>query len=94
MNHEQILSAMAAMQYKADVRNLASVGRQSQFRLGWAHGASNEVAYAETTLNRLTWRNLGYRLARAFGPRGEAEIDGAFEYLAVRLQDEIAKQGK
>lgn len=81
------------MKYKVDVRKLASAGRQSQFRLGWGHGASNEVAYAETTLDRLTWRNLGYRLGREFGPSGEAEIDGAFEYLAEKLQEEIAKQG-
>ena len=81
MNHDQVLAAIRAMTYKYDARNPASIGRRSQYKVGWADASAGETTYTESTLDRLTWRNLGYRLGRQLGPRDDDEIGETFDSL-------------
>ena len=92
MNHDQVLAAIRAMTYKYDARNPASIGRRSQYKVGWADASAGETTYTESTLDRLTWRNLGYRLGRQLGPRDDDEIGETFDFLAEKLQDDLAER--
>lgn len=47
-----------------DVRSNPEERRRGQFLAGWRDFAERDRQYASRTLQRLTWRNLGWRLAR------------------------------
>ena len=77
-----ILEALNTLDYAEDRRESPNERRLGQFRVGWKEGVQSEIVYAEGTLRRLTWRNLGYRLGRLFGEELDIEIDGVYFLLA------------
>lgn len=66
-----------------DLRNTPSDGRVRAFHQGFKH-ALDETRddYASSTLSKVTWQNLGYRIAKAFGDQSEEWIDCSFRYAA------------
>lgn len=77
-----ILEALNTLDYAEDRRESPNERRLGQFRVGWKEGVQSEIVYAEGTLRRLTWRNLGYRLGRLFGEELDIEMDGVYFLLA------------
>lgn len=82
MTPDSIREAFARLEYRRDKRCPPDERRRGQFRAGWADAAKRGVVYADGTLERLTWRNLGYRLGHRFGDRLPEQIDGTFDILA------------
>lgn len=76
---EQLLSQL---QYKYDVRRPPDERRRGRFRTGWQDATERGEAYADDTLEQLTWQNLGYRFGRYFGDQPPEQVDQAFELLA------------
>lgn len=76
---EQLLSQL---QYQRDVRKPPDGRRHGQFRTGWEDATVRSEIYAEETLERLTWHNLGYRLGRFFGHQSPEQINQAYQVLA------------
>jgi hypothetical protein len=54
--------------------------RRGQFHRGWAVAIDDSEDYRETTLNRLTWHNLGYRLGKLFGKTSDELIDQMYSW--------------
>jgi endonuclease/exonuclease/phosphatase family metal-dependent hydrolase len=48
-----------------DIRGNPDSRRRAQFKAGWRNYAVRDRRYTERALQRLTWNNLGYRLAQA-----------------------------
>jgi len=70
--------------FEADVRSPPNDRRRAQFRAGWFDGRTSGQPYRGATLRRLTWRNLGYRLACYMGSHTEhAGLDALFDELAA-----------
>ena len=63
------------MRYDHDDRQPPDNLRRGQFKAGWKAAAAG-VRYNEQTLVRLTWNNLGYRLALAFGAQAFKTSNG------------------
>lgn len=72
----------ARLEYQRDGRSPPDERRRGQFRAGWDDVTARGKRYGESTLKRLTWRNLGYRLGRHFGKQPAAQVDAAFDVLA------------
>ena len=71
-----------------DVRGEPTERRRGQFKRGWRHATSGG-AYTDRVLQKLTWNNLGYRLALDAATHfedGEA-IDGTFDVAANGFED-------
>ena len=66
-----------------DLRNTPSDGRVRAFHQGFKH-AQDETRddYASSTLSKVTWQNLGYRIAKEFGDQSEEWIELSFRYAA------------
>jgi hypothetical protein len=84
MSEAEILQAFAGFRYATDEREPPDNLRRGQFRAGWGDAADRKQEYTDSTLSRLTWHNVGYRLGQRFGPQPPEEIDGAFNVLAER----------
>ncbi|MBK8433363.1 MAG: HNH endonuclease [Chloroflexi bacterium] len=94
-SNEQILTNF---DYEIDMRSFPDEYRRVQFNIGWQDAIPREKAYVDSTLRKLTWRNLGYRLGLQFGQRTSAEIYEIYEHFArhfesypsITLAEEIA----
>jgi hypothetical protein len=58
--------------------------REAQFRTGWKAALSGQH-YTDETLSKLTWNNLGWRLAYVFGPTSDEMIGLLYDWC-VRQQ--------
>lgn len=74
--------ALSACVYARDERKAPDAHRRSKFLVGWEDANQRRKVYTEEALERLTWKNLGYRLGRRFGELAPAEIDAVFDYLS------------
>ncbi len=82
MSPEIIEQALASLHYDDDARRAPDERRRGQFRAGWEDVIERGEVYAEATLRRLTWHNLGYRFGQQFGRVTPEEIDETYELLA------------
>lgn len=89
MDRQKIQALMGSYEYSNDVRQAPHAARQREFRRGWREGAEGR-SYAPTTLERLTWRNLGFRLGRSLGSVHVDQVDATFDWLA----DEFARTSR
>ncbi len=64
--------------YDTDVRKPPDGFRRERFRTGWEDVTIREKVYAEKTLKRLTWQNLGYRMGMLFGEKTPDEVYSAY----------------
>jgi len=76
---EQIISEI---EYKQDIRKYPDNLRRGQFKSGWEDAVIRQRIYSPITLQRLTWRNLGYRTGVRFGDKSVDEINRIFELFA------------
>ena len=60
---EQLLDQLTA-DGVTDIRGNPDNRRRGQFLAGWRDYSERERRYAPRTLQQLTWRNLGWRIAR------------------------------
>lgn len=82
MTTGSIQEAFALLQYQRDERRPPDERRRGQFCAGWEDATRRGEVYSAGTLERLTWRNLGYRLGKHFGDQEPEQIKGAFDVLA------------
>lgn len=82
MTPDSIQEAFARLEYQRDKRRPPNERRRGQFSAGWKDVTNRGEVYTDGTLERLTWRNLGYRLGQHFGDQTPVQIDGAFDVLA------------
>lgn len=87
----EILGAVSTMEYGRDLRQTPSAGRRAQFQVGWEDAAVRDVSYTDTTLQRLTWRNAGYRLGKVFGNQPEY-MSAAYEILAEQYMAAVGER--
>ncbi|MGB0325858.1 MAG: hypothetical protein ACPGGL_10060 [Phycisphaerales bacterium] len=66
-----------------DFRNAPSDGRLRAYRQGFKHALDEtREDYASRTLCKVTWQNLGFRVAKEFGEQTDEWIDLSFRYAA------------
>lgn len=82
LTEAQITSAFDAIEYNRDRRRPPDEHRRRRFRAGWRDAIRPDNRYSDSTLRKLTWQNLGYRLGMRFGELSDADIDIAFDTLA------------
>jgi len=73
---------LSGFSFQCDERNPPDRNRRGQFKAGWRDAAERGWEYQKSTLERLAWKNLGYRLGEKFGPRDGDDIDAAYECFA------------
>jgi len=78
----EVTSAYDQLEFKRDRRRPPDEQRRSRFRSGWRDADRRADGYSRSTLAKLTWQNLGYRLGERFGPRNDSDVDFAFDILA------------
>ncbi|MEX2173804.1 MAG: HNH endonuclease [Pirellulaceae bacterium] len=78
----EITSAYDQLEFKRDRRRPPDAQRRSRFRSGWRDADRRADGYSQSTLAKLTWQNLGYRLGGRFGARPDSDVDFAFDTLA------------
>jgi 5-methylcytosine-specific restriction protein A len=83
MSPESIEQTLASLEYDGDDRRAPDDRRRGQFRTGWEDSTKRGELYADSTLKRLTWHNLGYRFGKVYGDQTQERIDATFEVLAV-----------
>jgi len=74
------------LKFDRDDRLPPDAARRGQFRAGWEDATVRSQSYAETTLRRLTWRNLGYRFGESQGPCPAEVIHAVYDALAERYE--------
>ena len=79
----EIKSLIESLSDLRDLRNAPSDGRLRAYHQGFKH-ALDETRddYASTTLAKVTWQNLGFRMAKEFGEQTDEWIDLSFRYAA------------
>ena len=79
----KIKTLIASLSDLKDLRNTPSDGRVRAFHQGFKH-ALDETRddYASATLSKVTWQNLGYRMAKEFGDQSQEWVDLSFRYAA------------
>jgi 5-methylcytosine-specific restriction protein A len=82
MTTSEVAQLFGRLRFGRDDRNPPDERRRGQFKAGWEDATVRGELYAETTLQWLTWRNLGYRFGRLLGHRSQTEIDEAYRILA------------
>ena len=86
MNPEEkikIKSLIESLSDLKDLRNTPSDGRVRAFHQGFKHALDeSRDDYASETLSKITWQNLGFRMAKEFGDRSDEWIDLSFRYAA------------
>jgi putative restriction endonuclease len=75
------------LEYKKDIRKYPDNFRRGQFKLGWEDVVIRQQIYSPITLQKLTWRNLGYRTGILFGNRSVNEINQVFELFARQYKN-------
>ncbi len=66
-----------------DLRNAPSDGRLRAYHQGFKHALDEtREDYASTTLSKVTWQNLGFRVAKECGEQTDEWIDLSFRYAA------------
>ncbi len=78
---EKLISEMEKA-FKEDKREFPNNHRRGQFRVGWKAATGEARIYSESTLESLTWNNLGYRLGKKLGNKNDDEINKIFESFA------------
>lgn len=68
-----------------DIREPLTSGREVQFGTGWRDAAEGRRTYTARTLARITWRNLGYRLAQREGVAAACDESTALDFAAKRF---------
>lgn len=68
----------------ADVRKPPNERRRGQFKAGWEDATTRYKCYTAQTLERLTWRNLGYRFGQHLGESTFSRINNAFEWCCCQ----------
>lgn len=86
MNPEEkreIKSLIESLSDLRDLRNAPSDGRLRAYHQGFKHALDEtREDYASTTLSKVTWQNLGFRMAKEFGEQTDEWIDLSFRYAA------------
>jgi 5-methylcytosine-specific restriction endonuclease McrA len=80
---QELPSFVRQLTTQIDERNQPDNARLGAFRRGWADGLKHDVVYTSDAMQRLTWQNLGNRLAKKFGDPGQATIEVVFEHLST-----------
>jgi exonuclease III len=78
--------------YEEDVRSTTpdeTGHRRGQFKAGWRAAVAGEE-YADSTLERLTWHNLGWRLGRLFGETDEPMIEELYEWCVKQQKGDTS----
>lgn len=73
-----------------DVRGRPSPGRRAQFKAGWLNYSERDRMYTDRTLQKLTWNNLGWRLAESetfSGASRPEDLDDVYELAAAGWED-------
>ncbi len=65
--------------------------RHTAFITGW-NKANKGGDYKQSTLKRLTWNNLGYRMRKEFGPQSNEQRDWAYTVLAEHRKRFLEEQ--
>ena len=60
--------------------------RKARFHVGW-NDAITVPAYTSSTLERLTWQNLGWRLGRTLGATSRGLIDEMYDWCVRQQAD-------
>jgi len=81
MKPAEVERLFAELKFSCDVRRPPDGARARQFRTGWEDATIRHANYGETTLSRLTWRNLGYRFGQHEGLQPQAAIDAVYRIL-------------
>jgi 5-methylcytosine-specific restriction protein A len=82
----EIDNALAELTYDRDERKAPDEHRRSKFLVGWEDATQRHKVYEAAALQRLTWKNLGYRLGQRFGALEPADINAVFASLAAGWQ--------
>lgn len=80
---ERIISEL---EYEEDIRKYPDNRRRGQFKSGWEDAVIRQQIYLPLTLQRLTWRNLGYRMGQRFGKSSVDEINQIFNLLSQHFK--------
>ena len=80
------LEAIAARGDLNDVRSPPDKGGKTAFLGGWTKALKGGKPYTAKTLRRLTWHNLGYRLAQVLGPVERAWLDSIYASQSQQWQ--------
>lgn len=79
----EIKSLIESLSDLRDLRNAPSDGRLRAYHQGFKHALDEtREDYASTTLSKVTWQNLGFRMAKEFGEQTDEWIDLSFRYAA------------
>ena len=79
----EIKSLIESLSDLRDLRNAPSDGRLRAYHQGFKHALDEtREDYASTTLSKVTWQNLGFRMAKKFGEQTDEWIDLSFRYAA------------
>ena len=76
------------IKFDEDVYTLPDATRRDQFHVGWQNAQRKQESYTPTTLNRLTWNNLGYRLGTHFGLLSDSKIDKIYEICVEHYESQ------
>ena len=80
---------ISELKYEKDVRSNPNNHRKAQFKTGWLDAVIHKEIYSFSTLKRLTWRNLGYRMGQRFGEKATDEINQVFDTFAEQYESVI-----
>lgn len=86
MKSDNCAEILSQLEYKEDIRKKPNSHRRQQFLLGWEEATISQKTYSKSTLKRLTWRNLGYRIGQRFGQRSLEKINQTFDRFAEYYQ--------
>ena len=71
----KIKTLIASLSDLKDLRNTPSDGRVRAFHQGFKHALDEtREDYASTTLSKVTWQNLGFRVAKEFGEKTDEAV--------------------
>ena len=82
MTTSEVAEVLGRLRFERDDRDPPDERRRGRFKAGWEDATVRGEVYAEETLQRLTWHNLGYRFGSLLGHRSGDEITEAYEILA------------
>ena len=74
------------LNFEVDDRNDPDAHRKDRFRRGW-NDAVRGKDYGRTTLRKLTWQNLGWRIGKMLGHGSQETVERMY-HLCVKLKDE------
>ena len=86
ISQDECATLLAEFNFNSDVRKFPDNLRKGQFRKGWHRAVKGKKGYTASTLNRLTWNNLGYRMGQRYGTKNLQEVVAAYEQFALHYQ--------